>query len=31
VAPCRRHAPAEQAERMRQMREWFGNRRRPPR
>lgn len=31
VAPCRRHAPAEQAERMRQVREWFGNRRRPPR
>jgi hypothetical protein len=28
---CRRHAPAEQAERMRRYREWFSQRRRPPR
>jgi hypothetical protein len=25
---CRRHAPADQAERMRRSREWFGERRR---
>jgi hypothetical protein len=28
---CRRHAPDEQTERMRRYREWFSERRRPPR
>jgi hypothetical protein len=28
---CRRHAPPDQAERMRRAREWFSERRRPPR
>jgi hypothetical protein len=31
AATCRRHAPAEQVERMRHVREWFSGRRRPPR
>jgi hypothetical protein len=31
AATCRRHAPAEQVERMRKYREWFSQRRRPPR
>jgi hypothetical protein len=31
AATCRRHAPAEQVERMRAYREWFSERRRPPR
>jgi hypothetical protein len=31
AATCRRRAPAEQAERMRRHREWFHERRRPPR
>jgi hypothetical protein len=31
AATCRRHAPAEQVERMRASREWFSERRRPPR
>ena len=31
AATCRRHSPAEQVERMRKYREWFSQRRRPPR
>ncbi len=31
AATCRRHAPAEQVERMQRYREWFSQRRRPPR
>ena len=31
AATCRRHAPAEQVDRMQHYREWFSERRRPPR